>query len=618
MDLNEIQNPEFLKKMSVKECEVLALQIRQFLINLISKTGGHLASNLGVVELTIALHKVFNSPEDKIIFDVGHQCYTHKILTGRAKGFEKLRKYNGMSGYQKISESNHDVWEAGHSSTSLSAALGMAIARDLDNETYSIVPVIGDGALGSGMALEALNDIGNDKKNIIIIFNDNNMSISNNVGAMTKSFARLRTTKQYTNLKEDMKKTLNKSNVGQNVLGGLRSFRNAVKEKVIDRGIFGEFDIDYLGPIDGHNFSDLFDALETAKKHEGPIVVHVLTKKGKGYKFCELDSSGKWHGVGPFNISTGKPLVGNDGKLESWSKLMSDTLYKLAINNKDILAITPAMINGSKLENFFAKFPERSFDCGIAEEHAVTLSAALALSKKRPFLSIYSSFLQRGYDQLNHDICRMDLPVVIGIDRAGLVGEDGETHHGVFDIGFMRNLPNIILSQPKDSKELNNLMFTAFNQYHPFSIRIPKGSVEPCEDSFEPIEIGTWTIFNENNDNKVVIFTYGPDVDRILNKIVVNSLPITVVNCRFFKPLDTKTLEYFTEKDLNMIIYETDMLSGGLGSSILEWTNDNKKKVNFIRFGIDDTYVTHGSISQLRKEKKIDINTLFDTLLKLI
>lgn len=618
MDIKLIKNPKFLKEASVKECQVLGEEIREFLINSISKTGGHLASNLGVVELTIALHKAFNSPEDKIFFDVGHQCYTHKILTGRANEFNKLRQYNGLSGYQKFEESEHDVWEAGHSSTSLSAALGMAIARDLNNEKYHVVPIIGDGALGSGMALEALNNIGSEKRNMIIVFNDNNMSISNNVGAMTKGFARLRTEKRYNSLKQEMKTALNKTDVGKNVLNGLRGIRNIVKEQVVDAGIFGEFDIDYLGPVDGHNIRDLINAFEVAKNHEGPIVIHVLTKKGKGYKFCEEDSVGKWHGVGPFNIATGKPLVGNEGKLISWSQVISDALYELAKEDEDILVLTPAMIAGSKLEKFFAKYPERSFDCGIAEEHAVTLSAALALSNKKPFLSIYSSFLQRGYDQLNHDVCRMNLPVVFGIDRAGIVGEDGDTHHGVFDISFMRSLPNIIMSQPKDAKEANNLLYTAFNQKQPFSIRIPRGSTEYNNDKFEVIEIGSWTIFNDKEDNKVVVLTYGPDVDKILNKILVNNLPITVVNCRFFKPLDNNMLEYISNKKLKTIIYETDILIGGLGSSILEWANDNKKDMDIVRFGIDDQFVTFGSVNQLRKDLGIDINSLFDVLLNLI
>lgn len=618
MDVTKIENPEFLKEMNTKECQILANQIRQFLINSISKTGGHLASNLGVIELTIALHKVFKSPEDKIFFDVGHQSYTHKILTGRSKDFVKLRQYNSISGFQKRSESIHDVWEAGHSSTSLSAALGMAIARDLNREDYHVVPIIGDGALGSGMALEALNEIGSEKRRIIIVFNDNNMSISKNVGAMTKGFARLRTEKSYNALKEDLKQALNKTDLGKGVLTTLRGVKNMVRETVVDRGIFGEFDIDYLGPVDGHNFKDLINALETAKHHDKPIVVHVLTQKGKGYKHCENDNCGKWHGIGPFDVETGKPLIGNNGSEIAYSQVITNALVELAQNDKDIITITPAMIAGSKLEDFFAKYPERSFDCGIAEEHAVTLSAALALSNKKPVLAIYSSFLQRGYDQLNHDVCRMDLPVVFCLDRAGLVGEDGDTHHGVFDISFMRSLPNIILSQPKDAKEARNLLYTALNQKHPFSLRIPRGSIEDCKDAFEMIEVGSWEVFNDIDTNKAVVFTYGNDVLSVLNKVLINQLPITVVNCRFFKPLDEKILTYFAEKDIKKVVYETDMLAGGLSSAILEWANDHQYQLNFKRFGIDDIYVGHGSNNLLRRDCKIDLNSLFEYLLTLV
>lgn len=617
MDVTKINSPQFLNNMSVKDCQILAKDIREFLIESIAKTGGHLASNLGVVELTIALHKVFNSPVDKIFFDVGHQCYTHKILTGRGKDFARLRQYDGISGFQKRSESEHDVWEAGHSSTSLSAALGMAIARDLNGQDFNVIPVIGDGALGSGMALEALNEIGSEKKKLIIVFNDNDMSISRNVGAMTKGFARLRTAKGYTDLKDDIKHSLIKSKVGKTLLNTLRGVKNIVKETVVDRGIFGEFDIDYLGPVDGHNIRDLIDAFETAKKHDSPIVVHVLTQKGKGYKFCENDAVGKWHGIGPFDVGTGKPLIGNDGNLIAYSKVISNAMVELAEKNSDIIALTPAMISGSKLENFFARFPERSFDCGIAEEHTVTLAAALALSHKRPIACIYSSFLQRAYDQLNHDVCRMDLPVVFCVDRAGLVGEDGDTHHGVFDISIMRSLPNIILSQPKDAKEARNLLYTGLNQNHPFSIRIPKGSIEDSSDDFEMIEVGTWEIFNDLAENKTVVFTYGSDVNRVLNKVVINKMNITVVNCRFFKPIDTKTLEYFINKNMNMVVFESDILAGGLASAMIEWTNDHDIRANFKRFGINDIYVGHGSNNMIRKDCGIDINSLFDYLVQI-
>lgn len=619
MNLNEIQNPEFLKSMKVGDMYILAQEIRSFLIESISKTGGHLASNLGVVELTIALHYVFNSPEDKIFFDVGHQCYTHKILTGRAAEFSRLRQFQGLSGFEKRKESEHDVWEAGHSSTSLSAAIGMAVARDAKKEHYSIVPVIGDGALSSGMALEALNQIGSEKRNIIIIFNDNNMSISKNVGALSKGFARLRAGRSYNQLKQNMKKELNKNNVGKIVYSSLKSIKDAVKESVIDQGIFGEFNLEYMGPVDGHNISDLIQVLNVAKEHDGPVVVHVLTQKGKGYKPCENDREGQWHGVGPFNPATGKILHDTPVGFKSWSALMSDTAAELAEKNENIVAVTPAMIYGSSLEKFFAEFPDRSFDCGIAEEHAATFCAGMAISGLRPYLAVYSSFMQRCYDQINHDICRMDLPVVIGVDHAGLVGSDGETHHGVFDIGFLKPLPNIIIAQPKDAEEARNMMFTAFSQQHPFAIRYPKGNVQ-CSSvkDMQKIEIGTWEMLNDLEGSKAAVFTYGEDADKVLNKVSVNNLSILVVNCRFFKPIDIECIKIVAKAGIPVYIYETDMKEGGLGSSVLESCCDLDIKMEIIRLGISDHYVQQGSDNQLRKSERIDMNTLFDMILKRI
>lgn len=619
MNVKEINDPKFLKDLNYKQLNDLALDIRSYLIDAISKTGGHLASNLGVVELTIALHRVFDSPNDKIFFDVGHQSYVHKILTGRADKFDQLRQYHGLSGFQKRSESIHDVWEAGHSSTSLSAALGMCIARDLDGKDYCVVPVIGDGALSSGMSLEALNEIGEEKRRCVIIFNDNNMSISKNVGALSRSFTHLRSDKSYNQIKENVKRSLSRNEVGKAVLSGLTNFKDYFKESVIDYGIFKEFDIEYLGPVNGHNLKELIPALETAKKHDGPIVVHVITKKGKGYLPCEDDIDGVWHGIGPFNPATGKFLNSTPANCKSWSAIIADDVLKLADNNEDILCLTPAMIAGSKLEKFFTKYPFRSFDCGIAEEHAATFAASLALSGKRPFLAIYSSFLQRCYDQINHDICRMDLPVVIGIDRAGLVGNDGDTHHGVFDIGILRPIPNIILAQPKDAKEAGDMLFTAFANDHPFAIRYPRGSIAYKEATMEKLEIGTWTKHGAINDHKLIILTYGDDVDKIAHKIEINKLPVLVINCRFFKPLDVKMLQEIAEENVKILIYETDMLAGGLSSAILEFACDHQLKMDIERIGIKDNYVTFGANSLLRKEQGIDINRLFariDDLLK--
>lgn len=412
MKLYDIKDPDDIKGMSLDELENLCQDIRSFLIENVSKTGGHLSSNLGIVELTVALHYTFFSPKDKIFFDVGHQSYVHKILTGRAGSFSTLRQHKGLSGFQKRYESEHDVWEAGHSSTSLSAALGMAVARDLNHENYHIIPVIGDASLTGGMALEALNQIGYENKNMIIIFNDNNMSISKNVGAMDAAFTRMRTSKPYITLKEDISSTLSGSKIGKSVLENLRSFKNSVKDNVVDTSLFGEFNLDYIGPVDGHDLKTLIKILRAAKKHHGPIVVHVITKKGKGYSYAENDKFGKWHGVPQFDIKSGMFLSKMPSGHASWSEVIAKNLQYLAEKNEDIVAITPAMISGSKLTEFFHSYPERSFDCGIAEEHAITFAAGLANSGKRPFVSIYSSFLQRAYDQINHDVARMDLPVV--------------------------------------------------------------------------------------------------------------------------------------------------------------------------------------------------------------
>ncbi|MBE6108884.1 MAG: 1-deoxy-D-xylulose-5-phosphate synthase [Erysipelotrichaceae bacterium] len=617
MDLYSIKNPEFLKSMSEKELESLSHEIRNFLIENISKTGGHLASNLGVVELTVALHYVFDSPRDRIFFDVGHQSYVHKILTGRADQFPTLRHYHGLSGFQKRKESIHDVWEAGHSSTSLSAALGMAVARDLSHENFHVIPVIGDGALSSGMALEALNEIGSERKNMIIVFNDNKMSISRNVGGLTSGFSRLRSSKSYTKIKAGMKKNLRSNSFGSTVYTALKTFKDTVRNAVIDGGVFEEFNVDYIGPVDGHNLHDLIQVFSAAAEHEGPIVVHVITQKGRGYAPCESDREGKWHGVGPFDIATGRPLSSIPEGYAAYSQFIADQVEHLADENENIIAITPAMMTGSSLQKFFAKYPTRSFDCGIAEEHAATFAAGLAISGKRPFLAIYSSFLQRAYDQINHDICRMDLPVVIGIDHAGLVGDDGETHHGVFDIGILRPLPNMIIAQPKDASEARDLIRTAFSQKHPFAIRFPKGTVAVNQmREEEDIRIGTWTKHNDHPDNKVCILTYGDLVDTVLEKVRVNNLPVTVVNCRFFKPLDTSMIEELAESGMKLIVYESDMKAGGLASAILEYACDEQIQIHLKRFGIDDEYISQGSLNLLRKDIHIDLPSVLREALK--
>ena len=614
MHVYDINGPADIRQLSIKELEALAAEIRAFLIESISRTGGHLSSNLGIVELTLALHVVFDSPRDRILFDVGHQSYVHKILTGRARQFSTLRQYKGLSGFQKRHESEHDCWEAGHSSTSLSAALGMAVARDLNGEHYHIVPVIGDGAMASGMSMEALNQIGGEERNMIIIFNDNSMSISRNVGAMDVAFTRLRTSRSYTTLKNDLQQGLSTSRFGRSLLKGMKNFKNAIKDNVVDTSIFGEFNLDYIGPINGHDLSELIKVLKVAKQHKGPIVVHVLTKKGKGYPYAENDKEGAWHGVAPFDPNSGKPLAALPAGHCSWSEAIARILCDLARDDRDIVAITPAMKAGAKLDGFAREFPQRFFDCGIAEEHAMTFAAGLAASGKRPFISVYSSFLQRAYDQINHDVARMKLPVVIGIDRCGLVGEDGETHHGVFDITMLHAIPNLIMAQPKDVQEARALMKTAFSCAQPFCIRYPRGSVPYTKEEGEPAPVGTWTRWAPQREARVCVISYGSDIDRIISKVRANDMPVEIVNARYFKPLDEAMLDDILYRSIPVIVYESDMLDGGLSGAILQYINDHRICCHLIRIGIGDHYVEQGSIPQLRRAEKIDMNTLFKEL----
>ena len=614
MHVYDISGPADIRQLSIKELEALAAEIRTFLIESISRTGGHLSSNLGIVELTLALHVVFDSPRDRILFDVGHQSYVHKILTGRARQFSTLRQYKGLSGFQKRHESEHDCWEAGHSSTSLSAALGMAVARDLNGEHYHIVPVIGDGAMASGMSMEALNQIGGEERNMIIIFNDNSMSISRNVGAMDVAFTRLRTSRSYTTLKNDLQQGLSTSRFGRSLLKGMKNFKNAIKDNVVDTSIFGEFNLDYIGPINGHDLSELIKVLNVAKQHKGPIVVHVLTKKGKGYPYAENDKEGAWHGVAPFDPNSGKPLAALPAGHCSWSEAIARILCDLARDDRDIVAITPAMKAGAKLNGFAREFPQRFFDCGIAEEHAMTFAAGLTASGKRPFISVYSSFLQRAYDQINHDVARMKLPVVIGIDRCGLVGEDGETHHGVFDITMLHAIPNLIMAQPKDVQEARALMKTAFSCAQPFCIRYPRGSVPYTKEEGEPAPVGTWTRWAPQREARVCVISYGSDIDRIISKVRANDMPVEIINARYFKPLDEAMLDDILYRSIPVIVYESDMLDGGLSSAILQYINDHRICCHLIRIGIGDHYVEQGSIPQLRRAEKIDMNTLFKEL----
>lgn len=611
MDLTKITGPSFLKKLNKQQSEELAQDIRDFLIEKCSKTGGHIGPNLGVVELTIALHRSFNSPFDKFLWDVGHQAYVHKILTGRAGQFDTLRQYKGLSGFPKRAESVHDEWETGHSSTSLSAAMGMAIARDIKKENNYIVPIIGDGALTGGMALEALNHIGHEKRRMIVILNDNEMSIAPNVGALHNILGRLRTAKEYSKAKEELESLMKRVPVfGGKLAQAADRVKDSLKYLVISGVFFEEMGFKYLGPIDGHDFDALEKTLEYAKKVEDrPVLVHVVTKKGKGYKPAEEDRIGTWHGTGPYKIETGA-FVKNNAKGPSWSSLVSETVRKLMKEDKRIVAITPAMPVGSKMEGIQKDFPERFFDVGIAEQHAATMAAGLATQNMKPFLAIYSTFLQRAYDQVLHDIARQKLNVFIGIDRAGLVGADGDTHQGVFDIAFLRHIPNLVIMMPKDENEGQHMVKTAV-EYNdgPIVLRYPRGNGlgVPLDEELHSIPIGTWEVLRDGKD--AVILTFGTTIPMAMEaaeELAKRNIHVKVVNARFIKPLDDEMLHEIMSKNMPILTIEEGVLKGGFGSAILEFASDNKyNHIEIERMGIPDRFVDHGSVDLLLEELHI-------------
>ncbi|MBS4194611.1 1-deoxy-D-xylulose-5-phosphate synthase [Lederbergia citri] len=607
MDLLSIKDPSFLKTMNITELEVLSSDIRKFLIENLSKTGGHIGPNLGVVELTLALHKCFNSPKDKILWDVGHQSYVHKILTGRAGQFDSLRQYKGLCGFPKMSESIHDVWETGHSSTSLSAAMGMAISRDIKGESNFVIPVIGDGALTGGMALEALNHIGDSQKNITVILNDNEMSIAPNVGALHNVLSKLRTAGKYKWAKDELEYLLKKiPAVGGKLAATAEKVKDSLKYLLTSGVFFEEMGFTYFGPIDGHDFNDLFENFQYAKKTKGPVLLHIITKKGKGYSPAEDDRIGTWHGIGQYKIETGD-VIKSVNSAPSWSSLVSETVRKLAREDKRIVAITPAMPVGSKLEKFAEEFPDRFFDVGIAEQHAATMAAGLATQKMKPFLAIYSTFLQRAYDQVLHDICRQNLNVFIGVDRAGLVGADGETHQGVFDVSFLRHLPNMVIMMPKDENEGQHLVYTALKYDEgPISMRFPRGNGYgvPMDSKLKEIPIGTWEILKKGKD--ATILTFGTTIPMAMEAALMlekQGVSVQVVNARFIKPLDEKMLYEIFKTGMPILTIEEAVLQGGFGSAILEFAHDQGFHHSIIdRVGIPDKFIEHGSVNELLNE----------------
>lgn len=612
MDLTKIDSPAFLKDLTEEQLNSLGQDIRSFLIENISKTGGHLSSNLGVVELTIALHYVFDSPIDKIFFDVGHQSYVHKILTGRAKDFSTLRKTNGMSGFQKINESEHDVWEAGHSSTAISAAVAMAVSRDLDKQNYHVIPVVGDAAMVGGESLEALNHLGSINNKVIIVLNDNQMAIGKSVGSFGDFLADVRISRTYNHLKEDYRLLLSKGKVRRCILKGTKAIKNFVKRGVIKPTIFDDFGIEYLGPVDGHDIHDLLRVFHVAKNARGSVVVHVVTKKGKGYVHAENDVCGKWHGIGPFEIDTGKAKTKVDATVSSWSSIVSLHLESLMQKDEQIIAITPAMIHGSAMESLFNHFPSRCFDVGIAEEHAMTFVAGLAISNKKPFISIYSSFLQRAYDQINHDIARMNAPCFISIDRAGIVGSDGPTHHGVFDIGILTPIPNIIIFAPKDAQEAMDYMTMAFLDFsHPYVLRIPRADVKTVSNyQYTPMTIGTWTSIKKPEKPVITIICYGDNVNKIDALCLQHNIEAWIVNARFIKPMDCTMLDAIANNESPILVYETDLKCNGLASAISYYYSQNNIARQIHSIGIEDHYSMQGSIHDIYQEEQIDLDSV--------
>ncbi len=605
MDVDKIKTPSDIKGLSDEELIQLSKEIRKFLIEKCAVTGGHIGANLGVVELTLALHKHFDSPKDKLIFDVGHQAYIHKILTGRADQFDRLRQHNGLSGFPKRSESEHDVWEAGHSSTSLSAAMGMAKARDIMGASYHVVPIIGDGALTGGMALEALNHIGHDKTNMTIILNDNEMSIAPNVGAMHNMFGRLRTNQNYNRAKVDIDGFLSKLPGGHKLRDSADRIKDSLKYLVVAGVFFEELGIKYIGPVDGHSFRELGEAIETSKRINGPVLIHVITKKGKGYEHAENDKIGTWHGLGPYKLDTGEQIKGS-ATATSWSQLMSDNVMALAEKDTRIVAITPAMPVGSKLTKFQQQLPDQFFDVGIAEQHAVTMAGGLAANGMLPYVAIYSTFMQRAYDQVLHDIDRQNLHVVFGIDRSGLVGADGETHQGVFDIPFLTHLPNMTVMMPKDEDEAAKMVYSAFNDYSgPLAIRYPRGNGLGVEvtDKTTGVPYGTWEVLREGRD--AVVLSFGPTLQPLLAAqeiLLKEGINIEVVNARFIKPLDTAYLDQLNERQIPVMTVEESILTGGFGSLVVSYFNDNGIAVPVKRLGIQDEYIEQGEVDQLLQE----------------
>ena len=606
--LNKVNYPKDLKKLNIKEKEELAKEIREYILKIVSNNGGHLASNLGVVELTIAIHSVYNAPKDKIVWDVGHQTYVHKILTGRKDKMMTLRNLDGISGFPKRSESEYDIFNVGHSSTSISAALGMARARDIKNEKNEVIAIIGDGALTGGMALEALNDAGSSETNITIILNDNEMSISKNVGAISNFLARIRSRKIYKKSNNLIKKvTLKIPFVGKKIVKLVQDAKYSIKKLFISNMLFEDMGYTYLGPVDGHNIEKLENILNISKRIEGPKLIHVITKKGKGYKVAE-ENPDKFHATGPFDIETGNAKT---KKNSDYSKIFGDKLVELAKENKKIVAITASMKDGTGLAKFAKDFPNRFFDVGIAEQHAVCMAGGMATQGLIPVVPIYSSFYQRAYDQVIHDICMQNLHVVLCGDRAGIVGNDGETHQGIFDLSFFSIIPNLTIMAPKDFKELEEMLEFAIKYNGTIYIRYPRGGEGKTEiNKNSKIEFGKAELLKESKN--IYIIAIGKMVERayeVSNILQAEGINVGVINARFLKPLDEENIKKWIG-DSKILTLEDNIVEGGLGSKIIEVLSKNKMKNKVEVMGYPDKFVKQGSVSEIEKRFGLDTENI--------
>ncbi len=619
MLLERINEPKDLKKLTVNELEALSKEIRERIIEVVSKNGGHLASNLGVVELTLAIHRVFDSPNDQIVWDVGHQSYTHKLITGRQKDFDTLRKFNGLSGFPKITESEHDAFNTGHSSTSISIAQGLVLAKEQLQLPGKTIAVIGDGAMTGGMSFEALNYIGHLKNNVVVILNDNEMSISPNVGAMAMYLHKLRLEPAYTTPKDYLSKVLkNIPGFGTRLYNVLSRIEGSFKYLLTPGMLFEELGFKYIGPIDGYNFEVMEKALVRARDRQGPILVHVLTQKGRGYKPAQ-EHSNKFHGIGPFEIETGHTKKSVDSP-PTYTEIFGNTLCKLANNNKKIIAITAAMKEGTGLTKFSNEFSSRFYDVGIAEQHAVTLAAALAKSGLKPFVAIYSTFLQRAYDQIVHDVALTNQPVVFCLDRAGLVGDDGPTHHGCLDISYMRSIPNIQVMAPRDEVELALMIEYASKQNTPVSIRYPRGYATGTNDeasSRKPIEKGKSELIKDGKDLMIIPLgnSYSDSIKIAEELEKTKKITVKIVNPRFVKPFDESLLSEIIDSNIPIVSMEDNVLQGGFGSMIAEQLMDRQASNRLLRIGLPDSFVQHGSIKELKTMLGIDPQSVVNKII---